>query len=283
MGRVPLEPEQADAELDDAREMAARHRHAQQVHSLGTVAGGVAHELNNILQGMFFAIRQAQKDVPAESPTGEALERALMFGRRGRELVRRVTDFGRDQREERTWLPLGATVNDALDLVRAALPPSVIVDAELHGTDLRVLGNAGRLHAVVVNLCTNGSQAMNGNGTLRVSLDAMEMDAATAGSFGLRPGLYAELVVTDEGDGIPEKARNRIFDPFFTTKPVGRGTGLGLSMVRDVVEAHEGEIIVESAPGIGTSFHVVLPAERGAIPEIPDPGHGNAGQDVDDE
>jgi signal transduction histidine kinase len=246
------------------REFEARLAQSRKMEALGQLAGGVAHDFNNILAGILgFAdiIRRMAPD-PAVSGFGREIVQAAT---RARDLVRQILMFCRRQPGERRPLRLADLVTEALQLVRGAAPPAIRVTAHLDDPVPYILGDATQLHQVLMNLCTNAVQAMgDAGGELLVTVGAVQADATFARRHPpLREGECVRLAVTDTGPGMPQVVMDRLFEPFFTTKAPGVGTGLGLSVVHGVVHNHEGAIVVESRPGDGTTFEVYLPAVGG--------------------
>jgi CheY-like chemotaxis protein len=183
-------------------------------------------------------------------------------------------------------------LEETLELLRASLPPNVRLETELKAADLTVIGDATRMHQVIMNLCTNAVQAMQGSGgKLRVGLERVDLQARRTFSRGeLAAGPYLRLTVSDSGCGIPAEIVERIFEPFFTTKRVGEGTGLGLSLVHGIVADLGGVIELETALGRGTTVSIWLPKSGAAAVSAPDEsarelprGDGQAVLVVDDE
>jgi CheY-like chemotaxis protein len=207
---------------------------------------------------------------------------------RAKSLVERILAFSRSGIGERAPVDARSVVVEALDLFAASQPAHVHLVRRLEAQDAAVVCDPTQIHQVVMNLCTNGAQAMKSPGTLTVSLDVVDKAGSIAATSALRGGRYVRLRVADTGVGISETLRERIFDPFFTTKDVGVGTGLGLSLVHGIVTDLGGGIEVESAPGEGTMFTVYLPssdarvAKAGASETAPT-GNGETILLVDDE
>jgi signal transduction histidine kinase len=243
------------------REFEARLAQARKMEALGQLAGGVAHDFNNILAGILgFAemIRRIARD-PAASGFAQEIVQAA---KRARDLVKQILMFSRRQPGERRPLRLPDVVAEALQLVRGAAPPAVQVSTHLDADVPYILGDATQLHQVVMNLCTNAAQAMgDAGGELLVTVGTVPAGPDFARRHPpLREGECVRLAVTDTGPGMPQAVMDRLFEPFFTTKAPGVGTGLGLSVVHGVVQNHDGAIVVESRPGNGTTFEVYLPA-----------------------
>jgi PAS domain S-box-containing protein len=250
-----------EAEAEAAR-LGAQLLQAQKMEAIGTLAGGVAHDFNNILGAIIGYTELAQEDVPAGSAAATNLAEVLKAAFRAREHVRQILTFARQTGPERRPVRVAPIVREALSLLRATLPSTIRIERELTAKEDHAIADAAQLHQVLVNLCANAGHAMRAHGgTLHVRLanETLAPGARPAGRS-LPPGLYLRLTVSDTGHGIPAEVLPRVFEPFFTTKPVGEGTGLGLSVVHGIVQGHGGAINVESTPGAGTTFTVWLPA-----------------------
>jgi len=239
----------------------ARLAQSRKMEALGQLAGGVAHDFNNILTGILgFAevIRRSTPDAAAAGFSGEIIQAS----QRARDLIRQILMFSRRQPAERRPVRLADVAREALQLIRRSAPAIVRVEAKLAENTPFILGDTTQLHQVFMNLCTNAVQAMgDAGGQLEVAIGSLEVSTEFATRHPpLREGLYVRLSITDTGPGMPQAVMDRLFEPFFTTKAPGVGTGLGLSVVHGVVQNHEGAIIVESSPGVGTTFAVYLPA-----------------------
>jgi signal transduction histidine kinase len=243
------------------REFEARIAQSRKMEALGQLAGGVAHDFNNILTGILgFAevIGRSTSDASAAGFSGEIVQAA----NRARDLVRQILMFSRRQPAERRPVRVQEVAREALKLVHRAAPAAIQISAHFPDDLPYILGDATQLHQVVMNLATNAVQAMGDTaGQLKVSGEAIDVTAEFARRHPpLREGWYLRLTVRDSGPGIPQSVIERLFEPFFTTKAPGLGTGLGLAVVHGVVQNHEGAIIVESQPDVGTAFEVYLPA-----------------------
>jgi PAS domain S-box-containing protein len=279
--------ERKEAE-SERRALEQQLRDLQRIESIGTLAGGIAHDFNNILAAILGNTALAREDLPPAHAAQASLEQINRAGLRARSLVQQILAFSRRQPTEMGVQPLRPLVEETLALLRATLPAGVRLDTELADEPLVVQGDATQLQQVLMNLCTNAWQAMpEGRGRIVVGLAA-----AAAPEVGRRlpPGVCdgsacVHLWVRDDGSGMDAATRERIFDPFFTTKPVGQGTGLGLPVVHGIVQAHGGAIVVDSAPGAGSTFHVYLPrllqaAAAGGTTEPVAPAPAGAGQRV---
>ena len=246
----------------------AQLRESQKMQALGVLAGGVAHDFNNILAAIKGNARLAIEDLPANHPLQRSLTEIDQASARATELVRRILTFSRRQEPVRKTLQLKAVVEEALGLLRATLSPSIKVHTQFSADLPAVSADATQIHQTVLNLAANAVQAMGlDGGRLGVRLEAVTVDAALARTCAdLHEGRYIRLSITDTGPGMDPAILDRIFEPFFTTKPAGQGTGLGLSMVHGIMQNHAGAVTVESAPGEGTTFHLYFPASEGAAP-----------------
>lgn len=252
-------------------ELERRLQHRERIATIGTLAGGVAHEFNNIMTPILLYSQVALDEVPAGSALAGDLTRIVAAAHRARSLVTRILTFSREMDSQgATVFSLGPTVEEALALVRAIMPANIEIVVDARADAVPVLGDPGQVHQIVINLCTNAYQAMRGSGgRLMVRLGTTQDPAGQAGAAS-----FALLEVSDTGHGMDEKVMAHIFEPFYTTREVGEGTGLGLSVVHGIVSAMGGAISVESKPGAGTTFRVSFPP----APKVADAG--NAASDV---
>ncbi len=236
-------------------ELERQLRHSEKLTALGTLAGGIAHDLNNTLVPIQALSKLAMRGIPPDAPARADLDSIHQASLQARDLVRRILAFSRKQEIAKEPTDLGATVSAALHLLRATLP-STIELAETIAPVPSILADSGQIQQAVINLVTNAAHAI---GT-RVGRIAV---AVEPGNDESPDGLnMIRIVVADTGCGMPEEVKHRMFEPFFTTKAVGEGTGLGLSAVHGIVADHGGTIDVDSAPGQGTRIAIMLPARR---------------------
>jgi signal transduction histidine kinase len=233
-----------------------QHHHSQRLEALGTLAGGVAHEINNALVPVIALTKLAAAKAPEGSRERRNLDTVLAGAGRSRDLLKQILAFSHREKEERKRqaVDVGAVLREALRMMRATLPASIRIEEEI-APALPVLGDANQLQQVIINLMTNGAQAIaEAQGRIVVSLQPSA------------DGAWLDLAVADSGCGMDEATLARIFEPFFTTKEVGEGTGLGLSVTHGIVKDHGGRIEVKSKPGQGTRFDVFLPLAQAAGP-----------------
>ncbi len=254
-----------NSDVTERRELEQQFLRAQRLESIGTLAGGIAHDLNNVLAPVMLSLEML-KDL--SGPEGEALVQNLSDSvRRGASLVRQVLTFARglDGKKERT--DVRAIVREIEAVVRDTFPKNIRLVTDVADSPCCVSGDATQLHQVLMNLVVNARDAMPDGGELRVTLRGTELAEPAAVALGLAAGRYVTLAVRDEGQGIAPEHREFIFEPFFTTKEVGRGTGLGLSTVQSILRAHDGVVQLESSIGKGTTFTCWFPM----LPDAVDP------------
>ena len=242
------EREEADAE----RHMLERRlRESQKLEALGTLAGGIAHDFNNLLQPVLGNAILVRDEVPANSANAQRLSDVILSAKRARDLVQHILAFSRKVEVERKPVDMVALVQEALPLIRSAVPASVTIELDLSARRRTIRADASEIHQVVMNLAANAAHAMaHQGGTLVIRLvEAPERSAV-------------RLVVEDSGDGMTEAILERIYEPFFTTKGPGEGTGLGLAVVHGIVTSLGGQIDIASTPGEGTTASVLLPLDR---------------------
>jgi PAS domain S-box-containing protein len=253
---------EVNADLTDLKRAQALQVRSQKLESLGTLAGGVAHDFNNILLAINGNARLALEDLAPDHPARQNLSEIARAGARAADLVRRILSFSRPQEQNREPQPVQPVVEEALKLVRATLPASVQIESFFTPDLPPVAVDATQLHQVIVNLATNASHAIGdkpGIITVRLTGRNITEDDLVA-TPNLHQGRYVCLSVGDNGCGMDRATLDRVFDPFFTTKPVGQGTGLGLSVVHGIVASHGGAVTAYSQPGKGTSFVLYFPA-----------------------
>ncbi len=259
------EQKRADAER---HKLEAQLRQSHKLQAIGTLAGGIAHDFNNILASIVGHTELLAQDLQADHRSIGFLAEIQKASRRATDLVRQILAFSRPSVRRQRILDLRGTVQEAGQLLRATLPAGVELVTRSASRPALILADAVEIHRILVNLVTNGWQAMAGQpGRITLSLEAVTIDEAFARTHAdLRAGGYVRLTVSDTGQGIDPAALERIFDPFFTTKDVGEGTGLGLSVVHGIVKNCRGAILVNSRPGQGTDFEIYFPAASEEVP-----------------
>ncbi|TIT00792.1 two-component system VirA-like sensor kinase [Mesorhizobium sp.] len=253
----------------------ARLNQAQRLEAIGTLAGGIAHEFNNILGAVLGYGEMALAVLLKESRARRYVQQIMKAGRRAQDVTEQILAFGRRRERQHHALRAQPVVAEAVDLLRASFPTTLSVETHLAVADAAMMGDPTELQQVVMNLGTNAAQAMNNRGVLEIALDTTEMAEARMLSHGNLPaGRHLRLAVRDNGSGMDQATLERIFEPFFTTKPAGQGTGLGLSTVHGIVAAHRGAVDVKSQLGEGTTFEIYFPQIESAAIQDVDEGEG---------
>ena len=236
--------------------------HAQKIEALGTLAGGIAHDFNNILLAIAGNTRMAQQELAPDHAIQSWLAEIAKASARASDLVNRILTFSRQSDCRRAVMQLQPAVEDAIKLLRATLPAMIEINCNFAEDLPPIRADATQIHQIMINLVTNSAHAIGDGaaGCITVSLDEAHVAQASASAPELKAGRYVRLSVSDTGTGMDQATLDRVFDPFFTTKPVGRGTGLGLSVVDGIMRSHEGSVIVSSEPGRGATFRLYFPA-----------------------
>jgi PAS domain S-box-containing protein len=256
-------------DITDQRKLEAQFLRAQRMESIGTLAGGIAHDLNNVLAPIILSVDLLRADVGGDRR--EALLKTVeTSARRGAGLVKQVLMFARGVDGDRVQLNVKYVLQEIERIIGDTFPRTVEIVTEVAADCSPVLGDVTQLQQVLLNLCVNSRDAMPQGGRLTIQAGNVNVDEHYAGmNPGARPGPHVMLQVTDTGEGIPPAVIEKIFDPFFTTKELGKGTGLGLSTVLAIVKSHGGFIHVYSEPRRGTTFKIYLPATSLTAAESP--------------
>jgi len=254
-----------DTDITEKKKLESQFLRAQRIEGIGTLATGMAHDLNNILAPILMSAGYLRWDITPEERE-KAIRRIELSVKRGAEVIQQVLTFGRGIDGERVAVKPADLVKEIAEIIGQTFPKNITLVVESQ-TDLwPLIGDRTQIHQVLLNLCVNARDAMpqGGHLTLRVSTATLTepMPALPAPP---QPGPYIIFEVADTGGGIPAALRERIFDPFFTTKEVGKGTGLGLSTALGIVQSHRGVVVVESELDRGTTFKVFLPASPRAL------------------
>lgn len=264
-------------EFDRRSQLEQQLTQAQKMEALGTLAGGIAHDFNNILAAILGYAQLSYRQSEPGSKLQRRLEQIIHAGIRAKDLIGQILVFSRQHNSEQEAVKLAEVVEEALGLVRASLPANIEIKADLD-RNLTVIGDASRLHQVVMNLAVNaGHEMKQSGGELWISLKKSRIDEDSGQKITLAPGQYVCLEIADTGPGVPPEIQQRIFDPFFTTKETGEGTGMGLAVVHGIVQSHGGMIRLDSRDGGGAVFRIYLPettAEQEAEDEGSSPPRG---------
>ena len=248
------------SDITEKKKLEAQFLRSQRIESIGTLAGGIAHDLNNLLTPLLVAVQMLKEKITDDD--GQQLLRVLETNvQRGASLVKQVLAFGRGVTGERAMVYPAHIVREIKQIVHETFPKSV--KFEFHSPDdlWTIIGDPTQIHQVLLNLCVNARDAMPKGGVLAIHMENMMFDEIYAGmNPEAQSGPYVCIKVEDTGTGIPKAIQDKIFDPFFTTKALGKGTGLGLSTTMAIVKSHGGFINYYSTPGKGTAFKVYFPA-----------------------
>ncbi len=277
-------------DITQQRQLEVQLQQSQKMEAIGTLAGGITHDFNNILGAILGYTDLAILESKDESRIRQHLEKIQEAGHRARDLVNQILTFSRQTKQERLPVQLNSIVNEALKMLRASLPSTIEIRQNIQADKGTVEADPTQIHQVLMNLCTNAAHAMQENGGL-LEIGIQNMDFGLRGAdyekeeknttleahasdfmgqanqisesqieyLDILPGPYLKLTVRDTGIGMTPDVLGRIFDPYFTTREKAQGTGLGLSVVHGIIKSHGGSITVESEPGQGTTFHVYLP------------------------
>ncbi|MBW4596479.1 MAG: response regulator [Brasilonema angustatum HA4187-MV1] len=274
--------------ITEKKELEAQFFRAQRLESIGTLASGIAHDLNNVLAPILMTAQLLESQLN-DQRSKRLLPILISNAKRGASLVKQVLSFTRGIEGERTLLQLKHLIREIQQIVKETFPKSIEVFTSQDQTLWTVSGDATQLHQVLINLCVNARDAMPHGGQLTILAENFMIDKNYAKMYiDAQVGSYVVITVTDTGIGIPQEIIDRIFEPFFTTKDLGKGTGLGLSTVLGIVKSHGGFVNVYSEVGKGTRFKVFLPAQEATeTPEEQDlelpNGNGELILVVDDE
>ena len=234
---------------------------AQKMEAIGTLAGGIAHDFNNILGAILGFTEMALYDTTEGSMERYNMEQVLKAGHRAKDLVKQILAFSRKSEQDKQVISINPIIKEALVLLRASLPTTIEIKLDIKPNLGAIFADPAQIHQVLMNLCTNSAHAMEAaGGILKVSLNSTTIGVKAA-SYNpeLKPGNYLMLTVEDTGCGMDAATLKRIFDPYFTTKAVGKGSGMGLSVVHGIVRGHGGALTVESTPNKGTRVDILFP------------------------
>ena len=245
--------------------------HAQKMESIGTLSGGIAHDFNNLLGIILGNAEMVMEDLPESHPAKHNLNEIRTASLRARDVVKQLLSFGRRTDPKQRPVKLVKIVEDALKFLRSSIPTSIEIHQNIpNDTDDTILADSTQINQVMINLFTNAAHAMEDTGgVITIGIQNVYLDQVSAALYpDLSFGNYVKLTVSDTGTGIDHEIQDRIFDPYFTTKEVGKGTGIGLSVVHGIVKSHNGAIIVDSKFGKGSTFGILFPvADEEAVIE----------------
>jgi len=277
-------------DITDKKKLEAQLQQAHKMEAIGTLAGGIAHDFNNVLGIILGNAELAMDEVPEWYTAQENLKEVRKACLRAKDMVKQILAFSRQTELERKPVKLSPIIKESVKLLRSSLPTTIDIRQHISAESDTVSADATQISQVLINFCTNAAHAMaEEGGLLEIGLEDLELDEDAVRQYDdLKPGNYVRLTVSDTGHGIEPEIMDRIFDPYFTTREVDQGTGMGLAVVHGIVKNHGGVIMVDSEPGKGATFRILLPAvESGVIPEAEAPEAVPGGSErilfVDDE
>jgi PAS domain S-box-containing protein len=254
-----------NTDITERKKLELQFLRAQRLESIGTLAGGIAHDLNNVLGPVLMAVSILRRKLTDEQ-SQRLLDNLETSAKRGADMVKQVLTFARGVEGDQVLLQPKHLIREVVSMCKDTFPKSITLHENVAKDLHTITGDATQIHQMLMNLCINARDAMPNGGTLTISAENVVVDEAFAKTHLLTaPGEYVLIKVSDTGTGIPEEIQDKIFDPFFTTKEHGKGTGLGLSTTMGIVKGHKGCINVYSEVGHGTEFHIYLPASESGI------------------
>lgn len=252
--------------VTEQRELEVQFFRAQRMESIGTLASGLAHDLNNIFSPILMSLAMLKLDI-SDQDRVEIIKTIEMSAKRGGEIVKQVLAYGRGLEGVRTDVQIKPLVTEVQKILQETFPKSVAVDVSIQPDLWSVSGDATQIHQILLNLCVNARDAMSDGGKLTLEITNVQIDQSFSSmEEAAEPGPFVCMEVRDTGTGIPLDVIERIFDPFFTTKGLGKGTGLGLSIVLGIVKSHGGFVRVANGSEGGACFKVFLPAQPDVVP-----------------
>jgi PAS domain S-box-containing protein len=259
--RDMTEPRRAAIEKN---ELESRIHQMQKMEAIGTLAGGVAHDFNNILTAIMGLAELSLKHTIPGEPVNRYSEQILVSCQRARDIVSQLLSISYKSEKKLSPISLVPVINDAVRLIRATIPVTVGISTSIDAAFDTAKADSTQISQIIMNLCTNAAQSMkNMQGEIVIDVSNCSVDERFAATHPeLKQGLYLLLKVSDNGAGIESAIIERIFEPFFTTKERGKGTGLGLAVIHGIVNNHGGSIYVQSKPGQGTTFEVYIPVSE---------------------
>jgi PAS domain S-box-containing protein len=279
-----------NTDVTEQKKLELQFLRTQRMESIGTLAGGIAHDLNNVLAPILMGV-EMMKMKSTDEFTTKMLTTMSSSAKRGSDMVKQVLTFARGHEGERSVLQISHLVREMQKIVKETFPKSIDFSTELGDNLWPIMGDATQIHQIILNLCVNARDAMPDGGKLALGAKNVALTEEQAAKFaGAKAIQYVLLSSSDSGTGIPPEIIEKIFEPFFTTKEIGKGTGLGLSTVISIIKSHGGFLDLQTQVGKGTTFNVYLPAAESALQAAPAPispdalrGKGETVMLVDDE
>lgn len=248
---------------EEKKNIEAQLIQTQKTEALGRFAGGIAHDLNNVLYPVIINTEILLEDTEPDTAQYEMLSQILAASHRQRDLIKKILSFSRQGEKNFSRVRVSPLLEETIGFLRSSIPSTIEILSYSEARSDEILGDPGQIQQVIMNLCKNAADALESRrGTIELRLSNVYLDPVHS-RRGLPAGNYLRLMVSDNGTGMTREVMGRIFDPFFTTKDMGRGSGLGLSIVQGILKNHKGSITVESEPGKGSTFTIDLPLYAG--------------------
>lgn len=248
-------------DITEKKKMTDRLQQAQKMESIGNLAGGIAHDFNNLLFPILGMAEMLLEDLPAGSPEYEKAGEILKAGKRGSELVRQILSFSRQDKHQKMPIQVQKILKEVVKLSRATIPATITIFQEIQSECPMISADPAKMHQIAMNLITNAYHAVEpGGGSITIRLSETDLSGSNRLHGALKQGRHVVFSVSDTGTGIPPAIIDKVFDPYFTTKEKGKGTGLGLAMVYGMVKEFDGDILLRSTVGKGTTIELFFPA-----------------------
>lgn len=250
-------------DMTERKELENQLLQKQKMESIGQLAGGIAHDYNNILTGILTSA-EILKELQPEPEAQEYIDIIILATERAARLSTNLLVFSRKKPMVNQIFTLEKSIKETVDLLRSTIPKDVELETRITGENTPIYGDPSRIESILLNICINGAQAIQDKGRILIETENRELDSEFCwkSKFDLDPGTYCEIRISDNGEGMEESLTERIFEPFFTTKEKGQGTGLGLSSTYGTVQQHKGSIAVSSKPNQGSCFTILLPVYK---------------------
>jgi len=247
-------------DITDEIKLEKQRHQSEKMDAIGHLAGGIAHDFNNILSAIMGYSEMASWELTEDHSASPMIQEVIKASSRAKQLVNQILNFSRSI--ESSYLPIhiGVIMKEVISFVRATLPSTIKIESNIEKESKAIIGDAIKIHEIIMNLCTNASHSISSYGTITLTLEEQTRAESFEGRIGMsKPGDYAVIKIADTGSGMTESVMDHLFDPYFMTKDEGKGTGMGLSVVLGIIKEMHGNITVESKEGTGTVFTIYFP------------------------
>ncbi len=258
--RLEKQKEMERSHKENEAKLEEQRLQGQKMESIGTLAGGIAHDLNNILGVIMGYTEMTLDDLPDTKEAQGNLNSVMKASERAKNMVNQILAFSRKANLTKVPLNLVDLIKETIDFLKSSIPSSIAIISNLENCEHQINANATQINQVLMNLCTNASYAMkDSGGVLKINVKEIALDEESSRIFDVKPGILYKLTISDNGSGMNKETLQSIFEPYFTTKDTGEGSGMGLAVVYGIVRDHGGKIDVYSEPGVGTTFTIYFP------------------------